>query len=47
LAYLPELEHGLLIARQRLEVQDLVTEHVRMRFGCNEPEGVALKEGAL
>ncbi|MGO8824978.1 MAG: hypothetical protein ACLQU9_07025 [Acidimicrobiales bacterium] len=38
LAYLPELEHGLLIARQRLEVQDLVTEHVRMRFGCKEPE---------
>jgi hypothetical protein len=41
LAYLPELEHGLLIARQRLEVQDLVTEHVRMRFGCKEPEAVA------
>ncbi len=40
LAYLPELEHGLLIARQRLEVQDLVTEHVRMRFGCKEPEAV-------
>jgi hypothetical protein len=38
LAYLPELEHGLLIARQRLEVQDLVTGHVRMRFGCKEPE---------
>ena len=46
-AYLPELEHGLLIARQRLEVQDLVTEHVRMRFGCKEPEAVAVKEGAL
>ena len=40
LAYLPELEHGLLIARQRLEVQDLVTEHVGMRFGCKEPEAV-------
>jgi dienelactone hydrolase len=33
LVYLPELEHGLLIARQRLEVQDLLTEHVRSRFG--------------
>ena len=42
LAYLPELEHGLLIARQRLEVQDLVTEHVRMRFGCKEPEAVSV-----
>ncbi len=40
LAYLSELEHGLLIARQRLEVQNLVTEHVRMRFGCKEPEAV-------
>ena len=40
LAYLPELEHGLLIARQRREVQDLVTEHVRTRFGCKEPEVV-------
>jgi len=47
LAYLPELEHGLLIARQRLEVQDLVTEHVRLRFGCKEPEAVTVKEGAL
>ena len=47
LAYLPELEHGLLIGRQRLEVQDLVTEHVRMRFGCKEPEAVTEKEGAL
>ena len=44
LAYLPELEHGLLIARQRLEVQDLVTEHIRMRFGCKEPEAVTAKE---
>jgi hypothetical protein len=40
LAYLPELEHGLLIARQRLEVQDLITEHVQMRFGCKESETV-------
>ena len=40
LAYLPDLEHGLLIARQRLEVQDLVTEHVRMRFGSLNPEAV-------
>ena len=47
LAYLPELEHGLLIARQRLEVQDLVTEHIRMRFGCKEPEAVTAKEDAL
>ena len=37
LAYLPELEHALLIARQRLEVQDLVTEHIQQRFGCKEP----------
>ena len=47
LAYLPELEHGLLIARQRLEVQDLVTEHVQMRFGCKEPEAAIVKEAAL
>jgi dienelactone hydrolase len=46
-AYLPELAHGLLIARQRLEVQDLVTEHVQMRFGCKAPETVAVKEGAF
>ena len=46
-AYLPELAHGLLIARQRLEVQDLVTEHVQMRFGCKAPEAVAVKEGAF
>jgi len=42
LVYLPELEHGLLIARQRLEVQNLVTEHVRVRFGCKEPEAVSV-----
>jgi hypothetical protein len=38
LTCLPELEHGLLIGRQRLEVQDLVTEHVRMQFGCKDPK---------
>lgn len=47
LVCLPELEHGLLIARQRLQVQDLVTEHVRVRFGCKEPEAVTAKGGAL
>ena len=53
LVYMPELEHGLLIAHQRLEVQDLVTEHVRMRFGCDEPDAVPMpdaipiREGAL
>jgi dienelactone hydrolase len=47
LACLPELEHGLLIGSQRLEVQDLVTEHVRMRFGCKNPKTVSEKEGAL
>jgi dienelactone hydrolase len=45
LAYLPELEHGLLIARQRLQVQDLVTEHVQERFGCDEPEADSAKRG--
>jgi pimeloyl-ACP methyl ester carboxylesterase len=44
LACLPELEHGLLIGRQRLEVQDLVTEHVQMRFGCKNPRTVTEKE---
>jgi hypothetical protein len=47
LAYLPELEHGLLIGRQRLQVQDLVTEHIRMRFGFQEPGAVTAKTGPL
>jgi len=47
LACLPELDHGLLIGRQRLEVQNLVTEHVRMRFGSKNSKTVTEKEGAL
>jgi hypothetical protein len=41
LAYLPELEHGLLIARQRAEVQDLITDHIRRRFGTGPLEPIA------